>query len=219
MRGKIAVAVVISVSGCGGAAAFHAWVGTDMTVRIYLEWKVFPPAGYAARAKAAASQLFSDAGIALKWYDGAPRAGAGPEVIGITVEPEAPREFDTRDKNNALAAALPYGTGPVRIQVFYDRLTAYAGTCGASASIVAGHVLAHEIGHVLEGVARHSESGLMRARWSTDDLWRMTHFELRFATEDRILIRSGLRGASSTDFGGAQEPMPEARTSYARSPR
>ena len=42
-----------------------------------------------------------------------------------------------------------------------------------------GHVLAHEIGHVLQGVARHSATGVMKGRWSlheTSHMWGMNGF-------------------------------------------
>ena len=38
---------------------------------------------------------------------------------------------------------------------------------------VLGHVLAHQVTHVLQGIARHSAEGLMAALWSTEDVRRM----------------------------------------------
>jgi predicted metalloendopeptidase len=53
-----------------------------------------------------------------------------------------------------------------------------------------GHILAHEIGHVLENVARHSDTGLMQANWTRDDISMMIWAGLPFAPEDKALIRA-----------------------------
>jgi hypothetical protein len=198
VRATIGVVMGISVLGCIGASARQPALVTDLKVKVYLAWEAYPPALYDVRAKFWASRLLADAGIALEWHDGAPDSGVGPEVVGITVVAKAPPDYDLPPKRNALASALPYATGPVRIQVYYDRLMDYVAAFGVRAPMVVGHVFAHEIGHVLEGIARHSEKGLMRARWSADDLWRITRYGLPFAAEDRFLMRSRLERAEGS---------------------
>jgi hypothetical protein len=54
------------------------------------------------------------------------------------------------------------------------------------------HVMVHEIGHVLEQMQRHSENGVMKARWSAADIKRMERDPLPFAPEDVESIREGL---------------------------
>jgi hypothetical protein len=44
----------------------------------------------------------------------------------------------------------------------------------------AGYVLAHEVEHTMQGVARHSESGILKAHWSTEDFKEMTYHKLAF---------------------------------------
>jgi hypothetical protein len=62
-----------------------------------------------------------------------------------------------------------------------------------SAPAIMGHVLAHEIGHVLEGVARHTPDGLMQARFTDDQLAMMAVKPVPFSEEDRTLIRQTIR--------------------------
>ena len=57
------------------------------------------------------------------------------------------------------------------------------------------HVLVHEIGHILQGIDRHSGSGVMKARWSSADYHEMARLHFGFTQEDIELIRIGLRGA------------------------
>src|SRR5262249_27415941 len=62
----------------------------------------------------------------------------------------------------ALASARPYQEN--YIEIFYDRICAMAQR-EARPQLLA-YVLAHEITHILQGVARHSETGIMKANWT-----------------------------------------------------
>jgi hypothetical protein len=53
-----------------------------------------------------------------------------------------------------------------------------------------GHVIAHEITHILQGVPRHSETGVMKARWERKDLQALVDHPLRFAPVDEALIHA-----------------------------
>jgi hypothetical protein len=56
---------------------------------------------------------------------------------------------------------------------------------------ILGNVLAHELTHALEGVARHSSEGLMKAVWSGRDYAGMvSRRPLAFAAEDLDLLRA-----------------------------
>jgi hypothetical protein len=85
----------------------------------------------------------------------------------------------------SIPAAQPYDRAA--IQVFYDRIQ-YAKAPGR----VLAHVLVHEITHVLQGIARHSSTGIMKASWDRDDFDRMRYTTLPFTEEDIALIRRGL---------------------------
>jgi len=41
-------------------------------------------------------------------------------------------------------------------------------------SSVLAHVLVHEVTHILQGIPRHSESGVMKAQWDSNDFAQMT---------------------------------------------
>src|ERR1022692_2423743 len=55
------------------------------------------------------------------------------------------------------------------------------------------HVLVHEITHVLEGISRHSSTGIMKAQWNKNDFFEMRRKPLPFAQEDVNLIYDGLK--------------------------
>ena len=97
-----------------------------------------------------------------------------------------------------MANALPYASGGSRITVLLDRLAPrFKLAIGSQAGILLGHVLAHEIAHVLEGIARHSATGLMKARWSEDDFQQMLVRPLPLASGDIRLIRRSLSRCST----------------------
>ena len=83
---------------------------------------------------------------------------------------------------------MPYqGT---RIVVFYDRLL--TSLTGSRVPSVLGYVLAHEIAHVLQGISRHSATGIMKPKWDSRDYVEMRGKMLRFTEDDVSLIRRGL---------------------------
>jgi hypothetical protein len=97
------------------------------------------------------------------------------------------------EQPGALAYALPYEGK--HIVIFYDRVRTEVEPSRVPALLVPAllaHVIAHEIGHILEGVNTHSRSGVMKARWSTDDYLDMAWKPLPFAPEDVFLIHRGL---------------------------
>jgi hypothetical protein len=133
-----------------------------------------------SRAKTVSSGIFAAIGVKIQWHD---LGNCPTEGILITFSNQTPASL----MPGALAYARPYeGT---HIVVFYDRLKNKPGNVGC----LLGHVIAHEITHILQGVPRHSESGIMKALWTGADYQRMTWEPLQFADEDVILIHHGLK--------------------------
>jgi hypothetical protein len=58
------------------------------------------------------------------------------------------------------------------------------------------HVLVHEITHILQGVARHSETGIMKAHWTPVDYRQMLVHPLPFAPEDVQLLQLSMEHRS-----------------------
>ena len=138
----------------------------------------------AYQARETAAKMFADIGVQIEWRTNKhsiPPNGA--IVIKLTEDTLASYH------PGAFAFALPYER--VHIHVFYDRIRKAAPP--AMVPCLLAHVLAHEITHVLEGIDRHSESGVMRAHWSSDEMWDMASKPLAFTEEDKYLIHRGLK--------------------------
>jgi hypothetical protein len=116
----------------------------------------------------------------------------------------------TPDKEfpGALAYAQPFAG---RILVFRDRIDKFLPQMRAR---VLAYVLAHEIAHVLQGIVRHSDSGIMKAHWYRGDFRAMFSMNLKFTTYDVLLIHNGLDTNLSHKTGGLQSKQPDGTWTY-----
>jgi hypothetical protein len=147
--------------------------------------------------QAATTAIFARIRIHLTWAD--QRSHVSKNVSASTLQPATPDiavEIVPHAPHTvngvALAMAMPFTDSGVRIVIFYDRVDPLLQGHHAPGATILAYILAHEIGHVLEGVARHSETGIMRARWTDNDLRQMGIGVLSFTTEDVQLIRRHL---------------------------
>jgi hypothetical protein len=93
--------------------------------------------------------------------------------------------------------------------VFADRIESMAGRTQSDPGTLLGHVIAHEIGHLLMGTSTHSPIGLMRERWSDDEVRRRNPIDWRLTRSDAKNARFGLlersrRLGESAAVGGSR---------------
>jgi hypothetical protein len=74
---------------------------------------------------------------------------------------------------------------------------------GMRPGVILGHVVAHEIGHLLLGVGSHSVSGIMHVPWSPKDLEIIAEGQMVFipaeAAAMRMNVRARTRAAKATE--------------------
>jgi hypothetical protein len=133
---------------------------------------------------AGTDRIFSQIGICIDWYEDHRHCPAAATPIRIALLTDTP----INQLPGALAYSQPFEG--IHVQVFYDRVRAAAGS--VSVASLFSHVLGHEITHMVEGSDRHSDHGLMKARWNSDDYARMEQHPLPFDEADVILITNGL---------------------------
>jgi hypothetical protein len=134
-------------------------------------------------AEIIATKMFGRIGVAVDWRGGKPpRNLPGPHApIEIQVVSGTPSGY----RPGAFAYA-ELSCRSSRIFVLADRLKTKVSPERVPA--VLAHVLVHEITHVLQGVGRHSETGVMKARWEFADYSRMLSKRLEFTQFDIDLI-------------------------------
>jgi hypothetical protein len=131
-------------------------------------------------AKVVASGIFAGIGVKILWHSS---KQCPAEAIVITFSNETPARLFP----GTFAYAMPFER--THIVVFYDRVKNRPG----SVSCLLGHVIAHEVAHILQGLKRHSESGIMKAQYTGADYRQMTWEPLQFTDEDVMLIHNGLK--------------------------
>ena len=144
-----------------------------------------------------ASRMFAGIGVQIDWRSNLNQCPDGGIRIRLNFHtPESLRP-------GALAYARPYdGTN---ILLFYDRIAEIPSK--QQVPYVLGHVLAHEITHILQGISRHSASGVMKANWTPYDFACMLVQPLRFEEQDVDLIYAGLARRESRT-SSEDTPMP-----------
>jgi hypothetical protein len=141
------------------------------------------------RAQMITGQMFADIGIKIDWH----KVNKCPEGTDGIIHVKLDTGVPPNRFPGALAIALPYEG--VHIQAFMDRIR--ESVTPKIEPILLAHVLAHEITHILQGVSRHSESGVMKATWDQMDFEKMAWKPLTFTEEDVKLIRFGLQAWSA----------------------
>jgi hypothetical protein len=167
---KITVLAILAAATCAAGEQRKVTVCMDTTLTSEV-----------VRAEAQASQMFAAIGVELDWSC---RKSGLQQSIVISLVARAPENR----KPGELAYALPYeGT---HIVILHDRVSKMSPPNQVPS--VLAHVLVHEVTHILQGFPRHSESGVMKAQWDSNDFAQMTWKPLSFTEEDVDLIQRGL---------------------------
>jgi hypothetical protein len=167
---------------------------SKITARVYNYAQVAPKT--LTEAKKEASRIFHEADIESRWLDcrlsmtdseGYPdcqQEPFGPTDLVLRILPRSmARRQAFPSKTFGFALSCPPGEGGFIGNVFYDRIEELAQWGQISHLEALGHVMAHEIGHLLLGSGSHSAKGIMRAQWNHDDLQCASQGSLRFTQE------------------------------------
>ena len=132
-----------------------------------------------------AASMFAKVGVQIRWQTGSADTSAKAPSIRIQINIVVCDSSPT----GRVAFAKPFARGDIII--FWNRLELAARHGNLSA--LAGHVLAHELTHVLTSTDGHTREGLMKAHWTYEDIWRMSTRPLPFDSWDIEVIRQRLR--------------------------
>jgi hypothetical protein len=170
----MAIAVITVVTGMTAPA--------EQNVTVYVNDDLDQVVMYQARDRA--GKMFAEVRVRIDWRIGRPSGGQperGPEIV-VSFTEHTPHYY----RPGRLAYAdLCEG----HITVFWDRIH---DSPGAPPVVVLAHVLVHEITHILQGIDRHSESGIMKSKWTLADFRAMASEPLPFTLLDVELIQRGI---------------------------
>ena len=91
----------------------------------------------------------------------------------------------------------------INVWIFYFRIKSYSANLGMHASQLLGHVMAHELGHLLLPYGAHVVAGVMRPEWDRAQVKNAAKGLLTFTPDQAALIRERLQASAS--------PIPDAR--------
>lgn len=156
------------------------------TIAVYIKDSAAVKPVDLSRAMVKAAELLSAAGVGIEWHRGEPSSrnqDFRPPILVHIVSgiPDYPH-------SGALAFAQAYEG--VHLTILYDRVLQ---TMPESPQVILGYVLAHEITHLLEGICRHSDSGVMKATWNRADYFKMRRGGFALDGEDIDLIHLGMQ--------------------------
>jgi hypothetical protein len=160
----------------------------QVTVSVYNDAQV--PPDILARAELQAAKIFSRAGLDVAWLrcthiNSGIRAAACngfdiPAHVAVRIIAHIPSSKS--DAAFGVAFLAPDGTGRYS-DVFWKRAQRLHANSNVDLGGILGSVIAHEIGHLLLGSNAHAISGIMRARWESDELHRIAMGTLMFLPE------------------------------------
>jgi hypothetical protein len=169
-------------------------------------------------AERAATAIFRKAGVEIAWDEMSLPAEHLPATpskraaftlgdIRLNIVPEM-LVGRSRLPNNALGLAPGTGANRDTIYVFDDNVQSLfwkvlnAHLMGnidvnISRGLILGHVIAHEVGHLLLDQELHSVRGIMRGQWSFADLRDMARGLLNFTPQQAERMQDDIRSRES----------------------
>jgi hypothetical protein len=162
-----------------------------------------------------ASRIFRQAGVDTVWIV-CRSSNAGTSTQPDCLSPGdlthlslriVPWSSQLGDSTFGVAFLSDEGVG-VYGDVFYPLVEKLHSDCDASLSRVLGHVMAHEIGHLLLGLRSHSALGIMQPHWQGEALRRIGMGTLLFTAEQARSMREKLLAKSEDAMATAPGPRP-----------
>ena len=149
-----------------------------------------------ARALDVTSRVYRRMGVEIVWVDDitdiAQPAGSDQCCLWrrVVISPTASREFPAAHGRLAPALGITPRTADHpghTVHIFVDSMLSAAFAGRVSVATLLGYVIAHELGHSLDG--GHT-TGVMRASWTETDFTELKQQTLAFQPEQARLIRA-----------------------------
>ena len=183
MRNQWKAVVLLAVVGSGRLCAAET-----MRVDVYVS-DSDGSAELLRTGKIVASGIFEKIGVHVNWRTGKLPGQATPQkAFGVLTLEHAPESAAA----GALASARIVGSSGTEIMIYKDRVLNFLSNHSNLARVGVGYILAHELAHVMQGVGRHSASGILKAQWRHGDFEEMMFHKLAFTDFDVDLIHRGL---------------------------
>jgi hypothetical protein len=178
-----------------------------LPLEIYVYNQAAVPQSILSRAEQRVTLILQFSGVQPEWLDCSLAGAGGRDCSG----PPAPGSMavqivhePTKMRDEIFGAAFLGENGfGSQTDVFYDRINELHREWDIALPELLGHVMAHEIGHLLLGFKAHSATGIMCPIWKEEQLSRAGRGELWFSAEQSKLIRQRLERFAMVASEGA----------------
>lgn len=192
-------------------AAWDAWAqaGQEPSVEVYVYNRAGVSFEILSQAEQDATRIFRVSGVRTTWVECSTAEAAGTNCRGLPRPGDIVLQIvhETRElKADVFGAAFlgQDGTGEYT-NVFYDRVNELNRDWKVPLAEVLGHVIAHEVGHLLLGLNSHAASGIMRGYWESGELKAVQRGRLLFSSGQSKVMRERL--AAITSHRNAQKTL------------
>jgi len=189
--------VIITLSHAGIGWSQTSTASPGITIALYDDVQLSPR--LLADAKDEATRIYQKAGISIWWIICKSSGRIGQPDLRCQDPPSAtrlnlrivPRAQTFSDGIFGVAFLSSEGSGAYS-DVFYDSVEKLDRDWHVGLARVLGHVIAHELGHLILGSNAHSRQGVMCPRWHRDELHLASRGALLFSVEQARLMRKRL---------------------------
>lgn len=152
------------------------------------------------QAFSVAARVFTKAEVATIWLScplpGDPNRNPAcegtnhPTVLMLKILPRSmTARFSMPEGVFGFAALSPDGQPACLAYVFHDRVADLASAHGHSLAVILGHVLTHEVGHLLLGSNAHCSNGIMTGDWYRRNLHSAAQGQMLFTALQSARMR------------------------------
>lgn len=170
------IAIVVTAVSIADAAEPEEPATLDLQMRS----EVRVPAYVLKKSQDEVTRIFADAGLAVRWTETSPR---------VTVKIVAQVLGYDRKASGVMGVAQRTPNGYVA-QIFFRQVQEFAYTYEVDLGTMLGHVIAHEIGHLLMPANAHSPTGVMQPYWDRALVRDASQGTLTFTAAQAARIRA-----------------------------
>lgn len=192
MRKAVRTVTMATVFGALGIAAITQPVFAEQlpTLRVLISSAGCVPADILAQAQGETVRIYAAAEVDLVWVAPGP-VSLEPSAFALATIVRCATQVERRRQPDRMGVApTTRQTAGILAYAFYDNIERFAHREAVNAAQILGHVMAHELGHLLLGYGAHSPDGIMRAEWDRRDLTLARAGRLTFTTQQAKAVRT-----------------------------
>lgn len=179
-----------------GTLGIWAEVSQPQSLEVYVYNRAGVSDKIISEAEENATGIFRRSGLKTIWINCSIGGIGGANCVGLPQPADVILQIvheTTKLKDDVFGAAFVGRDGKGQYaDVYFDRVGELHQDWKVPIASVLGHVMAHEIGHLLLGPNSHSNSGIMRGFWNAEELEAADRGRLLFSSQQSKAMRDRL---------------------------